>query len=292
MKTAKAKGDSLEAAIHILEAAILKSNPLYSDKTFRVQGKKVISVAGVHHELDIWVSVELGYGYDSIFVFECKNWQKKVTKNDLIVFSAKIKVAKAQKGFFVAKTFTRDAQAQAETDPRIQLLRVREVDFTELPTWLQYFHLLEQTGCHTECSVKLKTAQETGEVRSLDLSASKLVLDGQAQDLTTYVTEWQKDTVSRTTNKFRSEKLPEMAYTLPFEDLRVFKDGICLVNDEPVASMKLTGSVEVHVRRAEMESRFEVERRGRVYRTVVEMTSGRVILCAHELITGLPGNTA
>jgi hypothetical protein len=124
------------------------------------------------------------------------------------------------------------------------------------------------------------------------LSTSKLVLDGQAQDFTIYITEWQKDVISRITNRFRSEKLPEKAYTLPFEDMRVFEDGVCLINDEPVASMKLTGSVEVQVRRAEMESKFEVERRGRVYRAVVEMTSGQVILSAHELMTGLLGSTA
>jgi hypothetical protein len=288
-QTTKAKGDSLEAAVHVLESAILKLSPLYNDKTFRIQGKKTISIAGVHHELDIWVSVELGHGYDSVFIFECKNWTKKVTKNDVIVFSEKIKVAQAQKGFFVAKTFTRDALAQAKADPRIQLLRVSEVALAEVPTFLQYFHAVEQTSCHANCNVKLKVDQETGEAYPLDLSTAKLVLDGQIQTMSAYIEDWSKEVVGETTNRFPSLTQPENTYTLPFEDMRVFENGMCFVNDKPVAHMKLTGHIEVRVWRGELESRFEVESRGRVFRAVVKMPTAQIIMSTHELMTGTPG---
>jgi hypothetical protein len=61
-------------------------------------------------------------------VFECKNWQDKVGKNDIIVFSEKVKATNAQRGFFVAKSFTKDAVAQAEKDPRLELLTAAELD--------------------------------------------------------------------------------------------------------------------------------------------------------------------
>src|SRR5437879_2880832 len=49
-----------------------------------------------------------------------------IPKNDIIIFSEKIKAAEAQRGFFVAPSFTRDAEAQARLDPRMELLTARE----------------------------------------------------------------------------------------------------------------------------------------------------------------------
>jgi hypothetical protein len=285
-KTAKAKGDSLESAIQILERAILIQSPSYSEKTFRFEAKKIISVAGVHHELDIWVSVDHGSGYEAIFIFECKNWRKKVTKNDFIVFSEKIKVAEAQKGFFVAKSFTRDAKAQAKTDPRIQLLRVRELEFVEVPEALQHFHILNQAGFHAECNIKLKVDQETGQSYAIDMNATEIILDGQTRPMQQDVEEWQREVIAETTNSFRSEHVPEGAYTLPFEYMREFEVGGCFVNGEPVAHIKLSGRVEVQIWRAVIESQFEVENRGRAYRAIINTSFGQVVLSAHELAEG------
>ena len=136
-KSAKAKGDSLEEAVQILERAILQESASYADRTFQFEPKKIISVDGVRHEIDVYVSVDHGNGYTAIFIFECKNWKKKIGKSEIIEFSEKVKVAPAQKGFFVAKSFTRYARAQAKKDPRIELLCVEELDLTEVPSFIQ-----------------------------------------------------------------------------------------------------------------------------------------------------------
>jgi hypothetical protein len=99
MVSANGKGNALEMAVRAIEATILRALPNYSEKTFRIESKKIINVGGVRHEIDIWVSVELGSGYDALFIFECKNWQEKVGKNEIIVFSEKISAIRAQKGF-------------------------------------------------------------------------------------------------------------------------------------------------------------------------------------------------
>jgi hypothetical protein len=280
---AQKKGDALEDAVRILESAILKLSPGYSEKTFHIVPKKIICVDGVHHELDIWISVDIGVGYSATFIFECRNWKKKTDKDDVIVFSEKIAAAQAQGGFFVAKGFTRDAVAKAKSDPRIRLLRVSEVDFSDVPTALAYFHAIEQTGSTVNCNVKIKTGKETGESVPLELETAVFILNGQVCELGKYVKEWQNDIFDREQRRFRSEKVPAGPYSFPFEEVRQFSDADALINGEIVERITMSGTVELRVWRGELESRFEVESRGRVFRSVVRMPYGELIITGHEL---------
>ena len=79
------------------------------------------------------MTIDVGGGYNSFFIFECKNWQEAVGKNEIIVFSEKADAVQAQGGFFVAKSFTADAQAQAKKNPRITLLIAKEHDHSGTP---------------------------------------------------------------------------------------------------------------------------------------------------------------
>jgi Restriction endonuclease len=126
--TARQKGDTLENTVREIESTILHTAPGFSEGTFRIQSKRIVVSDGVRHEIDLYVTAALPTGYEAIFVFECKNWQDKVGKNDIIVFSEKVKATNAQRGFFVAKSFTKDAVAQAEKDPRLELLTAAELD--------------------------------------------------------------------------------------------------------------------------------------------------------------------
>lgn len=126
--TAREKGDVLELAVAAIEPTILGITPELREQTFVAESKKVVKVADVHHEIDIFVTIDLGHGYRSAYIFECKNWQKSVGKNEVIVLSEKIDVTSATKGYLVAKSLTRDAYAQAEKDPRISLLIASEHD--------------------------------------------------------------------------------------------------------------------------------------------------------------------
>jgi hypothetical protein len=281
--SAKIKGDALESAVRILESSILKLSPGYSEKTFHIIPNKIICVDGVHSELDIWIGVDIGNGYTASFIFECRNWKKKTNKNDVIVLIDKINAAQAQTGFFIAKSFTRDAIAKAKSNPRVKLLRVSEVDFSQVPSCIQYFHAVEQTVRHADCTIKLKSDKETGESVQLDLRTAAFVLDGEICDLSKYIDDWRNELFSTTANAFRSEKMPEGSYTLPFEEMRSFSDGGALLNGEFVDRITMSGRVELNVWRGELESRFEVETRGRVFRSVVRTSSGQLSVTAHEL---------
>ena len=133
MSTPVEKGNILEEAVHAIEHQILASSPSLKEHTFVIESKKYVVSNGVRHEIDIYVSVDLGRGYRSIFIFECKNWEAAVGKNEIIVFSEKIDATLAQRGFFIAKSFTSDAQAQAQKDPRITLLVATEFPAALIP---------------------------------------------------------------------------------------------------------------------------------------------------------------
>jgi hypothetical protein len=108
----KKKGDTLEQAVRAIELAILQQSPGYNEKTVRIEGnKRFKSSAGVPHEVDIWVTVELATGYDATFIFECKNWKRKVVKKEAADFARKVEDAKAQRGFLVAAMLTKGAEA-------------------------------------------------------------------------------------------------------------------------------------------------------------------------------------
>jgi hypothetical protein len=123
---AQIKGDALEKAVQLLETYILGTNPATKEATITIEPKKIVVVNGVKHEIDIYITIDYGKGYEAIFIFECKNWSKKVGKDEVIIFSKKVEVVHAQKGFFIAKSFTRDAEAQAEQAGRLKLLIATE----------------------------------------------------------------------------------------------------------------------------------------------------------------------
>jgi hypothetical protein len=90
--TPSEKGNALEAAVAAIESHILNTTPALREKPFLIESKKIINVDDVHHEIDIFVTIDLGDGYKSVFILECKNWQDAVGKNDVIVFAEKIAV--------------------------------------------------------------------------------------------------------------------------------------------------------------------------------------------------------
>jgi hypothetical protein len=187
--TPQQKGDALESAVTAIESAIISAFPGYSESTFRIEGKKIVKVDGVRHELDVYVSVDRGMGYEATFIFECKNWTDKVGKNEIIILSEKIKAIGAQRGFFVARAYTSDAIAQAGLDPRVELLTAVVLD----PMTIAVpggFHLI-QMG-ETTASVLVRFDLEGREpVRVLiDLKTANFELNGKIEDFEVYVNAW------------------------------------------------------------------------------------------------------
>jgi len=117
----------------------------------------------------------MGPGYEAIFVFECKNWQEKVGKNEIIVFSEKFRVANAQRGFFVAKSYTADAVAQAERDQRVELLLAAELDPSAVMVPAG-FHAIYLGETNAGVTIRMKGASPDAVGVPIDLTSASFVL--------------------------------------------------------------------------------------------------------------------
>jgi hypothetical protein len=261
--TPSEKGNALEAAVASIERQILANSPALKEKRFLIESKKIITVEGVHHEIDIFVTIDLGDGYKSVFIFECKNWQEAVGKNEVIIFTEKIAVTQAQRGFFVAKSFTKDAQSQAATDPRVSLLIASEHDPTTAPLPFG-FHGAIMTPVNFDATFYVRGGDHSKfEPVNFDTAVAKL--RGDVIDLRTYVGQWAEKETGAEVLSFRSERVPEGIYERAAEGRREFVAGEFTLNDRDIECGELHVRYNVTIVRPAVVSYFEVESRGRVF---------------------------
>ena len=168
------KGDALEEAVRLIEETILQNSPVTKDAIITIEPKKIVIADNVKHEIDLFITIDLGKGYKSTFIFECKNWEEAVGKNEIIVFSEKIKVVQAQKGYFIARSFGTYAVAQAKKDERLELLIANNA-LDKIPPFLEdnRFHYLQDTILNTHIDFKCMTndPQKVGRLNISDESS-------------------------------------------------------------------------------------------------------------------------
>ena len=262
MNTPLQKGDALETAVRAIENVILRTVPALAENTFLIHGKKILIVDDVRHEIDLWVEVDLGKGYNTLFIFECKNWESKVDKNEIIIFSKKIEVSRAQKGFFVAKSFTKDTLAQAKHDPRITILLATEHSPEEIPVPFD-MHFVVNGKTHADFEViERGKGIQLDKVR-LDAAEATTTLGTDRIDLDNYVRQWISEACDERLRSFPSGNQPDGVYELETSVERHFDEGEFVVNGKDMRLAKLHVAFQVHITRPPVVSYFEVPTRGR-----------------------------
>jgi len=256
------KGKLLERAVHAIEEAILKSFPGYNDAAFHVSRRKILVVEGVRHEYDVWVEVDLGPGYKPIFVFECKNWEDKIGKNEIIIFSEKIAAAQAQHGYFVARAYTADAIAQAAKDPRVRLLTMRELP-GDAAAFLNTFHVLGIDNERRTISVEGPPEQEDALARC-SFSSATGSLHGEPVNLEAYAAAWGEELRESHNRTFPSNRMPEGVYKIGLKDVQTFAAGDFIVDGLSVLELRMKLTFDVHIVWPRIRSTVEVRGRGRV----------------------------
>lgn len=255
------KGNDLEIAVAAIERHILATSPSPREDAFVIESKKLICTAGVHHEIDIFVTINSARGYKSIYIFECKNWTDAVGKNEIMIFSGKIGVSQAQHGYFVAKSFTKDAEAQAKLDPRMTLLTAVEHDPAEMPIPFS-FHAVH---VETEAVAANFRQRETSDSESqVDLTKTRSELNGSAVNLKEYLINWADGIRDESMRTFPSATLPEGIYERSAGATREFARDTLFLDGRAVESVHLSVSFKVWVYRPAVISQFEVVSRGRV----------------------------
>ena len=258
------KGRQMEDAVHAIEQVILQSSPTLHDKSFTIEARKRINSDGVHHEIDIFVTVEIAKAYLSTFIFECKNWEDAVGKNEVIIFSAKIADTGAQRGFFVAKSFTKDAEAQAQKDPRITLLTATEHDpaTTIMP---ESFHLTAPASLRP--TVTFRVAGSSGKnLTPLDVHGRRARINGQEVLLTDYLDAWIKELYEDRLLHFWTWRLPGGVHPMTTSGERSFSPGEFTIDDQEMELVQIDLDSGVRVIYPTVLFHYEVSTRGRVIR--------------------------
>jgi hypothetical protein len=129
--SANEKGLALEGAVESIEKMIHEVRGI-PPEYINIENRKVINHEGVRHEIDLYVTVKFGDGYDATYIFEAKNWKDPVGKSQIIEFIEKMRVTASQAGFFYAPSFTSCAEAQSKLYPNVHLVQVAVE--TECPT--------------------------------------------------------------------------------------------------------------------------------------------------------------
>ncbi|WP_405199089.1 restriction endonuclease [Christiangramia sp. LLG6405-1] len=163
----KLDGKSLERATSLIEKHILNHISKSEIGEVKIENNKIIVSEGVKHEIDVYVTVDLKIGTTLIYIFECKNYKKKkVSKNDIIIFEEKVQIYNAQKGYFVAKQFTKDAKNRALQNKKIELLDLNNENKSLLSK--NYITQFESTYIKN-CKVNIKVSPAIRFENELDL---------------------------------------------------------------------------------------------------------------------------
>lgn len=263
------KGNALEDAVRAIEAAILDVAPGFAKGTFQIQGKRILSLGDVRHEIDIYVTASLPAGYDAVFIFECKNWKCKVGKNELIVFSEKIAASGAQRGFFVAPSFTKDAVAQAKKDSRLVLLTATYLE-PEVRELFPQFRLLNTESTSAEVQI---IGFGSSPLSAIELADRFFTIHGEKHSAQEYVNRQvsivrDKHAIGLTTT------MQEGEYVVSFEDELEFPFGEAFFEDKPVKLIKISGTARTSLVIGSIFSIYEVQTRGRLI--VVSAKSGGI----------------
>lgn len=160
------KGTDLEIAIEAIEKIIMEF-VLKKDLTDIEIYPKYKKISG--YEIDLYVHIKDKKGYDTIFIFECKNWDSSVVgRKEITDFSEKITKSKAQKGFFIAKSFSKDALSRIKEDGRIEKILASNVP--NLPQIFWIAEILDEKNSKIDFIESTELNIEGKNIRELKLN--------------------------------------------------------------------------------------------------------------------------
>jgi len=225
------KGRALEQAVKYIEEFILQKSGIKPDKII-IESNKIILSDGVKHEIDLFVRVSYASSYEAIYLFECKNWQAAVGKNEIIGFSEKIRVTNAAKGFFVATDFGVYARAQSLKDPRIEL-----VD-TFAYTADQLMQMRPRFSCSYDMSSTYSVLPRGSDVKIKIHQDMPILLGDKKFRFGDFMKHWITKHYNRHIALY-ADKLPIGRHALEFNQNMVMKDDGIVLNDQIVDTIKI-----------------------------------------------------
>jgi hypothetical protein len=265
------KGKDLEQAVRLIELSILQSSPHLNEKSFQIETNKIVTVDGVRHEIDVYVTVKISAVHSAIYIFECKNWNHPVDKNEVIVFTEKIAVLSAQTGFFVAKQFSASATSQAAKDSRLKLLEFSQPERFGSDSFAA-LHVFQLLGVRSMVSLRLRGWNGQPPV-PMKMEETRVFVNGKESSLKQYGDDWTREMEANALRTLRSDQLPNGTHRASFEEERTFVPKEFIVNDKDVELVSNRVLLEFSVFHPPVLTEFDVKSRGRVI-TYVPIENG------------------
>ena len=260
MASSQDKGRLLEEGVRAIERHLLSTEAAIADGDLTIESRKIVIEAGVRNEIDLHITLRRPHGYDAVFIFECKNWKDKVGKNELIVFSEKIKVSKAQRGFFMAPSFTDDARAQAALDQRVELVTAtaKEIEDVQHVTNFSWM-VVAIPAMH----VDLRSATSDTPPPTVNPSSAHATLDGRVINFDEYVRQWAATVADQRTSAPDARMDDDGQYRLEVVDTRELGAGRLVIDGHAYAYATLHADVVATVTTPTIRARVDVVGRGR-----------------------------
>ncbi|MCP5283748.1 MAG: restriction endonuclease [Burkholderiaceae bacterium] len=260
--TAQVKGDDLELAVRLIEDAILAAGYKGSISSYEIESKKIVVVQGVRHEIDLFVKMQPAPGYESHFIFECKNWAANVGKNEIIVFAEKVRCLNVSRGYFVARDFTKDAVAQANINGRISLLRA---DIYE-PVQRIAFPFVVASNIKTinaRLGLRCATGERLNGLTDQTFVAGEVSVGGAIQSSQAFFAKLLDERASEVAAGKLDRSCPEGMYTFDLNGTQDVSDRLLVVGGVRVAHVDFEGSAEVEFLHSSLARVVAVAGRGK-----------------------------
>lgn len=259
--TNKAIGDRLEDAVERIEKHVLQQYKSLGKVHF--ERNKIEVVAGVPYETDLYVQFQLPATYESVFIFECKNWQKCVGHREVSACEDTLNAFGAQRGYLVAKSFSKHAETRRSQCPRVHFLLATELPV--MPSFIPFQHISMNDS---ERRVFAMFSGRDGQPNSEVLPSSTISVRGVEQSVGSWIKPLVDSALVRAQGA-RRDVLPEGEGCFTGEEHVTFEEGEAFVDGR--ACLHVTVRVEQPFRcssNATM-SGFVVEGRG----AALELTS-------------------
>lgn len=283
MESNYSKGKRLEKSVEIIESLILHTQPSFKNSYIKIERNKILNHKGVHHEIDLFINVDKGFGYNAIYIFECKNQDSKsVDKNDILIFSEKIDISSAQFGFFIARSYSKDAENQALLDKRIKLLKLNDFDF-DLSVFPEFSSLYrvrrkEEIKCILNPSDLTENSdfdENSEDYEKIDLTLIKV--EGRDIDFKSYIFEISDSIIEKELHISKTKFLPPGLHKRS-DEFEVKLENNLLYSNRVYDSIKMTIDYEFVIGKPNIISTFDIQNRGKIIGLEFTFTEGKQVI--------------
>ena len=258
------KGNYLEDAVEKIQTTIIKTNPSLKTSKFTIERKKLIFPGGVRREIDLFVEVDPGNDMESIFLFECKNWENTVDPNSITIFNTKIEETNATKGFFIAKSFSKYAKLEAAKYPRVTLLTADDnfIDTVPFPETHMTYH--DKSKRKIEVEIVQRSVQKNESKSKVEkFDPKKVFFEGKEITAKNFFMNLCEVAIDEKMKTEQTQFLDEGCYPYSHKKKFEFETGKLEINTWDIEKILLEVNFEVQIIKPVIVSKFDIESKGR-----------------------------